>query len=136
MIKQLAHINIGAFDLGACEDFYCSVLGMEKTFEFVRDGQVIGFYLGAGNETFIEVFLQHGGAAEGSALLRHFCLEVEDIDAVIAAVRAKGWEISDKSWGADRAWQAWTKDPSGVSIELMQYTAESSQHTGAACILD
>jgi len=136
VIKQLAHINIGAFDLSACEDFYCNVLGMEKTFEFVREDEVIGFYLGAGNTTFIEVFRQHGGAAESSALLRHFCLEVEDIDSVIAAVRQKGWEISDKSWGADNAWQAWTKDPSGVAIELMQYTAESSQHTGAACILD
>jgi glyoxylase I family protein len=136
MIKQLAHINIGAFDLDACENFYCNILGLEKTFEFVRDGEVIGFYLGSGNMTFVEVFrLQGDGSPEG-ALLRHFCLEVEDIDAVIASIRAKGGEISDKAWGADNAWQAWTKDPSGVAIELMQYTPESSQYTGKKCVLD
>ena len=58
MIKQLAHINIGSYDLKASEHFYCDVLGMEKTFEFIKNGELFGFYVQAGNSTFIEVFFE------------------------------------------------------------------------------
>ena len=58
MIKQLAHINIGAHDLKASADFYFNILGLEKTFEFIKDGELYGFYAGTGNLTFVEVFKQ------------------------------------------------------------------------------
>ena len=58
MIKQLAHINIGTHDLAAAEHFYCDILGMDKSFEFIKDGELFGFYASAGNTTFIEVFSQ------------------------------------------------------------------------------
>ena len=32
--------------------------------------------------------------------------------------------------GGDGAWQAWITDPSGVRIELMQYSEDSSQFSG------
>jgi len=43
MIKQLAHINIGSHDLRASENFYCNILGLKKTFEFIKDGELYGF---------------------------------------------------------------------------------------------
>ena len=55
------------------------------------------------------------------------------LETAIAAIRAKGWPIGDKKLGGDNAWQAWTADPSGIPIELMQYTAQSSHFTGAPC---
>jgi len=134
--KRLAHINIGADDLIEAQHFYCDVLGMEKVFEFLKDDELYGFYVKAGHDTYIEVFIQEEAANMERPLLRHICLEVEDIDKAIAEIRAKGWEIGDKKLGGDKAWQAWMKDPSGVDIEVMQYTENSSHFTGAPCIVD
>ena len=136
MIKQLAHINIGSYDLSASENFYCNLLGMEKTFEFIKDGELYGFYAGAGNTTFVEVFIEENEIGDMPTIIRHLCLEVEDLDATIAEIRMNDWEITDKKFGSDNSWQAWITDPSGVEIELMQYTEESSQFTGKPCDVD
>ena len=136
MIKQLAHINIGSYDLSASENFYCNVLGMEKTFEFIKDGELYGFYAGAGNTTFVEVFIEENEIGDMPTIIRHLCLEVEDLDATIAEIRMNDWEITDKKFGSDKSWQAWITDPSCVEIELMQYTEESSQFTGKPCDVD
>jgi catechol 2,3-dioxygenase-like lactoylglutathione lyase family enzyme len=136
MIKQLAHINIGSHDLSAAEHFYCDILGMEKVFEFIKDGELYGFYAGAGKTTFVEIFIEENEIGDQPTIMRHLCLEVEDLEATIAEIRAKGWEISDKSFGCDNSWQAWITDPGGVQIELMQYTEESSQFTGEPCEVD
>ena len=135
MIKQLAHINILSDDLAKTEEFYCGLLGMKKGFEFLKDGKLFGFYLETGENTYIEVF-QSGAFDCNRPLIHHLCLEVDDLDAVIADVRSKGGEITDKKMGGDKSWQAWMRDPAGVNIELMQYTAESSQFTGNPCIVD
>jgi glyoxylase I family protein len=136
MIKQLAHINIGAFDLASSENFYCNVLDMTKTFEFIKNGELYGFYAGFGNNTFIEVFIETRSIEDRPTMMRHLCLEVEDIDTAIANIRAKGWAVTNKKFGGDNSWQCWITDPSGVPIELMQYTKESSQFTGQPCIVD
>jgi glyoxylase I family protein len=136
MIKQLAHINIASHDLDAAEHFYCHILGMEKVFEFIKDGELYGFYAGAGNRTYVEVFIEENKFRDEPAIMRHLCFEVDDLDAAIAEIRAKGWKISDKSFGGDNSWQAWISDPSGAPIELMQYTEESSQFTGEPCQVD
>ncbi|MBK8138974.1 MAG: VOC family protein [Chloroflexi bacterium] len=132
--KRLAHINILANDLAAAEQFYCGVLGMERGFDFIKNGSLFGFYAKAGNDTYVEVFTTEGHEVDnGRPLMKHLCFEVEDLDSAIAAIRAKGWPIGDKKLGGDNAWQAWTADPSGIPIELMQYTAQSSHFTGAPC---
>lgn len=133
MFKRLAHVCIGSTDLAATEKFYCELLGMKKGFEFLKDGNLFGFYIQAGEMTFIEVFTQPDGANYDRPIIRHLCLEVEDIDLVIRTVRERGGEVTDKKRGCDQSWQCWMKDPSGVSIEIMQYTPESSQYTGNPC---
>jgi glyoxylase I family protein len=136
MIKQVAHVNIVANDLPACEAFYCGILGMEKAFEFLKEGELLGFYLKAGGNTFIEVFAADQAPATDRLPIKHLCLEVDDLDEVIEAVRAKGWAITDKELGCDHAWQSWITDPTGVQIELHQYTPQSSHFTGKPCIVD
>lgn len=136
IIKQVAHICISATDLAAAEHFYCTVLGMARGFDFIKDDEVFGFYVKAGATTFIEIFSQDSAAAADKPLIQHLCLEVEDIDAAIEAIRSKGWEITDKKMGGDKSWQAWVTDPSGIPVEIMQYTPESSQFTGSPCIVD
>lgn len=136
MIKRLAHICIGAADLERSERFYVDLLGMEVAFAFMRGGERIGFYLRAGSTTFIEVFAERERRMDDAAGLKHFCLEVEDIDALIEKLNAQGVAVSEKKLGADKAWQAWTTDPSGLRIELMQYTKSSAQFTGEAVLLN
>lgn len=136
LIKQVAHICIGATDLEAAENFYCNLLGMERGFDFLKDGELIGFYAKAGENTFIEIFIEGATPNFERPIIRHLCLEVDDIDGVIAELRSKDVDVTDKKMGGDQSLQAWLTDPSGVSIELMQYTAESSQLTGKPCIVD
>ena len=134
MIKRLAHICLMSPDLAASEHFYCEVLGLKKAFDFTKNDKPFGFYVELGETTFIEVFLTGTEIEQKHPLINHLCLELEDIDAFITSVRGKGWEITDKKLGVDQSWQAWITDPTGVRIEVMQYTENSSQFTGKACV--
>jgi glyoxylase I family protein len=135
MIKQVGHICIGSTDLAATKHFYGDILGMKITFEFLKNGELYGFYLASGNMTFIEVFTQDAIDPNPRPGMKHICLEVENLDEVIATVRERGGTVTDKKLGGDNSWQAWIKDPSGVDIEFMQYTDKSSHFTGAPCIV-
>ncbi|NIA12839.1 MAG: VOC family protein [Nitrospiraceae bacterium] len=136
MITGMAHVCIGTADLRATEDFYCNVLGFERHFAFIRNGEECGFYLALPDGSFIEVFEQESTPEAANPPIKHICLEVADMDGFIDRARAQGVEVSDKSLGGDRSWQAWLTDPSGVRIELHQYTPESSQNTRVDCVLD
>lgn len=136
MITQIAHVCISSLDLDATRAFYCDALGFRKVFDFKRSGEVVGYYLGVTENTYVEVFRQAEIDTQAKAPVRHFCLEVDSIDAVSAALTEKGYEVTEKKLGADNAWQAWTTDPSGVRIEFHEYTDTSTQITGADCILD
>ncbi|MCY3779351.1 MAG: VOC family protein [Chloroflexi bacterium] len=135
MITRLAHVCIGAADLAAAEEFYVQKLGLELAFEFFRAGQRIGFYVRLGEGTFIEIFADPEAQDPARPRIKHFCLEVEDLDAVIARLSQQGVDITEKKLGGDNAWQAWIVDPSGLRIELMQYRRDSTQFTGDAVIL-
>lgn len=136
MFKRLAHVCIGAVDLNAAERFYVDALEMQKAFEFFRAGQRIGFYIRAGDTTFLEVFSERADPSADRPLIKHFCLEVEDLEAVISRLKDRGVEVSAKKLGADNAWQAWITDPSGIRIEMMQYSDASTQFTGQPVFLD
>ncbi|MDA3800416.1 MAG: VOC family protein [Kiritimatiellae bacterium] len=136
MIKGFAHVCIGSFDLKDTEDFYCRILGFKKKFDFINNGVLFGFYLDLGNGTFIEVFSEDNTEEAGCQMIRHICLEIDDIDAFIEDVRSKDWEVTDKEMGADQSWQCWITDPSGIRIEMHQYTTESSQKTGNNCVVN
>lgn len=134
MIKGTAHICIAATDLARSEQFYTQALGFQRHFSFIRDGQPFGYYFALPDGTFVEVFKEAEAAAQGKPLIRHFCLLVDDLDATVADLRAKGVDVSDKKLGMDQSWQAWITDPAGIRIELHQYTANSSQYTRRDCI--
>jgi lactoylglutathione lyase/glyoxylase I family protein len=136
MIKSLAHICISAKDLNETENFYCSILGLKKKFSFIKNGRVSGYYLQINENNFIEVFQGNANLSEQKSSIGHFCLEVENIDAVINKLKSRGVELGDKKTGCDKSWQVWFKDPNGIGIELHEYTNESSQKTGKDCIVD
>ena len=133
MITQLAHICIHTEDLGESERFYLDALGLKKGFEFEKDGERFGFYIKLGGRTCIEIFTGEPGPAGN---INHMALETNDIDQVITSLRASGFDITDKTMGADHTWQAWTEDPNGVRIEFHQYTEKSMQFEGGVCQVD
>ena len=134
--RQLAHVCIFTHDLAATEAFYTGPIGLTKTFDFVKDGQKIGFYLSLGARTFIEVFTNAEAPFAKTGQVNHLCLEVESIEAAVSALRTAGIDVSAPKYGIDDTWQAWLKDPSGTPIELFQYTAKSAQFIGGDRVAD
>lgn len=130
LIKQVAHVCIFAHDLKATEEFWSGVLGLPIAFRFTRNGAAYGFYLDAGGRTNVEVFEKGESSFSDANQINHICLEVHSLDEAIAAIRAKGVNITDKKLGVDETWQAWTADPNGVKIELFEYTTKSAQFVG------
>lgn len=134
MKLKLAHVCLGSSDLTKSENFYCHVLGMRRVFDFVKHGECVGFYLEVGDGTFIEIFKNDSEPASRPPL-RHFCIETDDLDAVIQRLCDGGFAPTEKKLGCDRTWQTWVESPEGLRFEFQQYTPESSQHTGTACVV-
>lgn len=138
LVTQVAHTCVFARDLDAVEAFYRDVIGIKPKFDFKRGDKRIGFYLDFGNRTFVEVFLKGESRFEESNQINHICFETEDLDGFIANAKAHGVDITEKKLGVDHTWQAWLADPSGVKLEIFQYTPDSMQFgpDGVACQVD
>lgn len=132
MIKQLAHACIHSADLEKTRWFYCDVLGCKPGFNFIRDGNVFGFYVQLGGNTFLEVFQGQPGGDGG---IKHLAIEVRDIDALMNHLKSHALPVGEKKLGKDGSWQFWSEDPNGVKLEFQQYTPQSSQLTGADCVM-
>ena len=91
------------------------------------EGRLTGVYLHVGARTFIELFEGNPAPAPKDASYKHICLEVDEIEAAIAELSARGIEATDKKLGSDNSWQAWLTDPDGNRIELHAFTPESKQ---------
>ena len=76
MIKQLAHICIFSKDLVATEEFYCQALKLKKVFNFVRDNEIIGFYLQISDKSYIEVFKNDAVDSNSVSPLQHIIEEL------------------------------------------------------------
>ncbi len=128
MIKGLAHVCFIVRDLDASIAFYRDKLGMTEAFPFLKDdGTRFGVYLHAGARNFVELFVGEPEPYDEKQSYRHICLEVDDIQSTVKALRAKGVEVTDVKMGSDKSWQAWLADPDGNKIELHHYTRESKQ---------
>lgn len=108
---------------------------MRRRFEFRnKNDELVGFYLAFDNETFIEVIKVQRPAADGK--VRHFAIEVDNVDDAYAALSAGGVAVTEKEYAGDRQWMITCHDPNGIFIELQQYTDESMQLVGGTCEVD
>ena len=134
MAIKLAHVCFETTDLEKTESFYL-LLGMKRQFEFRnKQQQLVGFYLAFDNETFIEVIKVSEAANPG--IIRHFAIEVDDIDDIHQRLKNAGVDVSEKEFANDRQWMVTCNDPNGIFIELQQYTDESMQRVGGVCEVD
>lgn len=137
MIRQLAHVCFYTDRIEEMKKFYVDTLGL--TFHFPMknpEGKVFGIYLSAGAHTFIEIFDRKGAQAmwggDDASIVRgtsvkHLCFEVSGLDDYRAHLIAKGLDVSEPRMGMEGSRQAWTADPDGTPIELMEYAFNSWQ---------
>jgi glyoxylase I family protein len=107
------HVALNVTDADVAIEFYTKVLGLTVRTDRPDFG-VAGAWLDAGNQQvhLIEV-------PPPAACGQHFALQVDDLDAAVAELRASGVHVSDPSpIGPGR--QAFLNDPAGNQIELNQ----------------
>ncbi len=133
MIKGIAHIAVTVRDMEASLRFYRDTLGFRPAFELEHyiTGEPWIVYLNIAPGQFIELF--YGGEEQRDwhdrlAGFNHLCLETEDVRAAVERLREAGYPIdAEPRQGSDRNLQAWTRDPDGIRIELMQIVPGSPQ---------
>lgn len=134
MIVRLAHVCIETTDIEATENFYAA-LGATRQFEFRNKlGALVGMYLYFGESSYIEVIRVSDVRIEGA--VRHFALEVEDVNVVYQTLIDLGVEATPANLESDHTLMVTCHDPNGIFIELQQYTAKSMQKVGGVCEVD
>ena len=133
MITDLGHPAFAAHDVEQTLAFY-RMLGIEAAFRLHHeDGSLMLVYLHVAGDRFIEVF--PGGPhpeANHSGSFMHLCLLTDDVHATVEHLRENGAPVDrEPTVGLDDNWQAWTHDPDGNEIELMQISEGSPQWRAA-----
>ena len=133
MIKDLGHPAFAARNVDETLRFY-RVLGIEEAFRLHNDdGSLMLVYLHVSGDRFIEIF--PGGPApdpDRNQSFKHICLLTDDIGRAVERLRENGEPIdSEPLLGLDGNLQAWTHDPDGNQIELMQLAEDSPQRIAA-----
>lgn len=107
------HVAINVSDVPSAVAFYTQVLGLVQRTDRPDFG-IGGAWLDAGEQQVHLVEL-----APPAQVGQHFAFRVDDIDAAVAELRAKGVEVSDPTpVGPGR--QCFLHDPSGNMVELNQ----------------
>ena len=105
------HVSINVSDVATAVEFYTEVLGLVQR----NDRPDFGFggaWLDLGGQ---QVHLIHGSVPVD--LGQHFAIQVADIEAAVAELRAKGLEVRGPvPVGSGR--QAFFNDPAGNLVEL------------------
>ncbi len=134
MVVRLAHVCIETDDFGPTEEFY-SYLGINRQFECRnKQNELVGVYLSIGETTYIEIIKVKKPMSEGN--MRHFALQVEDVDATRELLISKGVGVTEKELGIDYTLMVTCHDPNGNFIEFHQYTDKSMQQHGGVCEID
>lgn len=133
MITDLGHPAFSARDVDATLGFY-ELLGIREAFRLHHDdGSLMLVYLHVAGDRFVEVF--PGGPAperNREQSFMHVCLLTDDLEGVVTHLRENGAPIDrEPTLGLDGNLQAWTRDPDGNEIELMQLSEESPQRRTA-----
>ena len=134
-ILHIDHIGIGVSDLAAVKDIFADKLGMfhqpEDEIVEAQKGKVSFFPCGDAELEFLESTAPDGPIAKaiekngGKNLVQHIALRVDNVEAAIADLMAKGVEMLDKAprYGAGGAKIAFLhpKSTGGILIEICEH---------------
>jgi glyoxylase I family protein len=113
-LRGLHHVQLNVADVAESVSFF-QALGMTVRADRPDIG-IDGAWLDVGDQQ-VHLLLAPTPADVG----QHFALEVDDLDGVVAALRARGAEVGEpRSLGAGLARQTSLRDPSGNRIELRE----------------
>ena len=123
MANYIQHVNVMVDDLAAAIDFYGEVLGLEQTAT-----PELGFpaqFFAVGDDQEIHVNELGDVHPERS----HFCLRLDDFNAVFARALERG-VFEKETWNGARrlpsgVMQAFVRDPAGNLIEI---SCEAGRH--------
>ncbi len=135
MITAIGHVAFDAYKFEETLDFYVRVLDFPEMFRLQNDaGELWIIYLRVSDTVFLELFPKTGATpAQKDGHFSHLCLEVDDLAATIEEITARGAVLDAQiKTGKDGNLQAWTRDPEGNRIELMQIAPDSLQKQAIA----
>ena len=117
MITHLGHVAYSVSNLDAALDFYCTKLGLAEAFRLYHDDATVWIvYILVGQGGFIELFpggKPDAGTIEGS--YRHLCLAVDDMEATLADLKARGLPLTgEPNRGKDGNVQFWLTTPTAT----------------------
>lgn len=120
--RGVHHVSINVGDVGEATRFYVDMLGLARRDDRPGDiGQ--GAWLDAGGQQ-VHLIQDRRPAALG----QHFALLVDDLDAAVAELRARGVDVGDpRPIGASR--QSFLADPDGNLVELHQAAVPGHRHS-------
>jgi lactoylglutathione lyase len=128
-VTSIVHVALDVSNIEASLDFYVGKLGFEEMYRLEFAGRLGIVYLRITDTQYLELFPAAADApapVHNAAGLHHLCLAVEDIDAVIDEITARGVVLTrPRKLGMDNNVQAWIADPDGNRIELMQMSPGS-----------
>jgi catechol 2,3-dioxygenase-like lactoylglutathione lyase family enzyme len=135
MFTRIAHVCLTAKDLQRSVAYY-EKLGLGILFRFTRKGSEFGVYMKLSDGNFVEIFEDPNLGPVVNNGIAHFCLETDDIDAVMGQLTERGVPFTPKKLGVDNTWQIWLEDPDGNKFEVHQYTPTSTQFSGGTIEAD
>lgn len=116
-VNGVHHVSINVRDADAARRFYVDVLGFVERSDrpdFPFEGAWLD--IGHGGQQLHLLEVEGAEAPPG----QHFAIGVDDLDAAIETVTARGVEISAPTVVGDVCRQAFLKDPTGNLVELNQ----------------
>lgn len=113
-LRGVHHVSLNVRSIDEAAKFYLDVLGLEALPR--PDLGFVGMWLGAGSQ---QIHLMEDPQHDASRS-QHFAFRVDDIDAAVEELRARGVRISRVMDVPGAGRQAFLRDPSGNLLELNQ----------------
>lgn len=123
--QTLNHVGMVVENYDEAMAFYTETLGFSEAYTIKRpDGSPLLTYLQLNRETFVELIPAGPNQEPG---ITHFGIEVADIDATVARLRARGFAVGDPGMTPANARSLRVNDPEGVQLEIMEFGPEALQ---------
>lgn len=120
---NLSSVALNVTDIATSEKFYNEVLGLERTFEFELEGNLIEIGMGKPGGDGMGLLLAHFNddpLPEGRTAYGRFVVMVSDAKAVAKRATDRGSTISQDRVIGNGAHLIFFDDPDGYEIELYQ----------------
>lgn len=140
-INRIDHVSINVNDLSEAKAFFLD-LGLEVRAEWELDGEQLDRIVGLnqvktacvglgvpGGQTWIELVKYYSPSDEkgiqqtfaNTLGFRHICLNVEDLDAIIAKLKKRGTETFSEIQQYEESYKlCYVRGPEGIILELAE----------------